>query len=145
MNGFDSETMLLNLAAGLEDDPAFMSHVLARYCRMERMDKDALTGELGIPLFLFARLALCKRPEADSPDFINEIGEIADYVPVDETKLVRIIRQVDSLSAFSSAPSDSETEEIPASNPFSVGTLAAARDRDEDEDSDENTKDDDRR
>lgn len=100
MNGFDSETILLNLAAELEDDAAFMSHVLARYSQIENLDKEALAVELGIPLFLFARLALCKRPDTDSPNFVNEISEIADYVPMDETRLIQIVRRVNSPFIF---------------------------------------------
>jgi len=143
MNGFNSEIMLLNLAMELENDSTFMSHVLARYCQIEGLDKDGLAGELGIPLFLFARLALCKRPDADAPNFINEISEIADYVPMDELRLVQIIREVDSLTVLGNAASNHETEESALSNPFSVGILAAARDHSEDEDVDEITKDED--
>jgi hypothetical protein len=134
MNGFNDETMLLKLAAGLEGNPDFMSHVLARYCQIEGLDKDALAGELGIPLFLLARLALCKRPDSDSPNFINEITEIADFVLVDETRLMRIIREVDSLNALGNVIIEGQTEEIISGNPFSNGILAAARDREEEED-----------
>src|SRR5215213_5186085 len=137
MNGFNSETILLNLAIELENDSTFMSHVLAQYCQIEGLDKDALADELGIPLFLFARLALCKRPDADTPNFINEISEIADYVPMDELKLVQIIRAVDSLTVLGNAVSNHETEESTLSNPFSAGILAAARDHTEDENADE--------
>jgi hypothetical protein len=143
MNGFNNEEMLLNLAAELENDSMFMSHVLARYCQIEGLDKGALAGELGIPQFLFARLALCKRPDADAPNFISEISEIADYVPMDEVRLVQIIREVDSLTLLDNVMTNHETEEIPASNPFSVGILTAARDRSEDEDVNEITKDED--
>lgn len=143
MNDVNSETMLLNLAAGLENDPAFMAHVLARYCQIEGLDKDALAGEMGIPLSLFARLALCKRPDADSPNFINEINEIADFVPMDEMKLVQIIRTVDSLTALGNAEINHETEESKLPNPLLAGILAAARDHDDDEDVNEITKDED--
>jgi hypothetical protein len=119
--------------------------VLAQYCQIERLDKDALAVELGIPLFLLARLALCKRPDSDSPDFAGEITEIADFVPVDERRLVRIIREVDSLNALGSAVIEGEAEEIISGNPFSGSILAAARDRGEDENDDQIKKDDDTR
>jgi hypothetical protein len=143
MNGFNDETMLLKLAARLEDDPAFMSHVLARYCQFEGLDKDALAVELGIPLSLLARLALCKRPDSDSPTFIDEISQIADFVLVDERRLSQIIREVDSLNALSRAVIEGKTEDVISGNPFSNSILAAARDRDEDDDAEPIEKDDD--
>ncbi|MCD9186651.1 MAG: hypothetical protein LUM44_09465 [Pyrinomonadaceae bacterium] len=143
MNSFNNEIILLNLAMELENDPAFMSHVLARYCQIEGLDKDALADELGIPLFLLARLALCKRPDADSPNFINEISEIADYIPMDELRLVSIIREVESLAVLNNRADNHETEEFALNNPFSAGILAAARDRIEDDNADEIIKDED--
>lgn len=142
MNSFNDETMLLNLAKELENDSTFMAHVLARYCQFEGLDINALAEELEIPLSLFARLALCKRPDADSPNFMNEMNEIADFVLADEMKLVQIIREVDSLIALENAANNLETEESAFGNPFSVGILAAARDRDEDEDTERLEKDD---
>lgn len=133
MNDFNSETMLLNLVTGLENDPAFMAHVLARYCQIEGLDKEALAGKIGIPLSLFARLALCKRPDADSPNFINEINEIADFVPMNEMKLVQIIRTVDSLTALGNAEINHETEKSELFNAYLAGILAAARDYDDEE------------
>lgn len=144
MNGFNDETMLLNLARELENDPTFMAHVLARYRQFEGLDVDALAEELEIPLFMLARLALCKRPDADSPDFINEINEIADFVLADEMKLVQIIRAVDSLTALDNAANEIETKESALGNIFSTGILAAARDRSEDEDDGQQEKDDDK-
>lgn len=141
MNGFNDETMLSNLAAGLENDPAFMAYVLARYCQFEGLDKEALANELGIPSFLLARLALCRRPDSDSPDFAGEITEIADFVLADETKLAGIVREVDSLDALGSAVIEGETEAIISGNPFSAGILAAARDRSEDDDAEQIKKD----
>jgi hypothetical protein len=141
MNGFNSEILLLSLAMELENDSTFMSHVLAQYCQIEGLDKDELASELGIPLFLFARLALCKRPDTDAPNFINEISEIADYVPMDDLSLVQICREVDSLTVLANAVSNHETEESTLSNPFSASILAAARDQSEDKKTNETTKD----
>jgi hypothetical protein len=141
MNGFNDETMLLNLAAGLENDTAFMAHVLARYRQFEGLDQTTLAEELGIPLFLLARLALCRRPDADSPNFIDEVNEIADFVLADEMKLIRIIREVDSLTALDNRANNLETEEAVLENRFAAGILAAARDRSEDEDGDQTKKD----
>lgn len=143
MNGFNNEIILLNLAKELENDSTFMSHVLAQYCQIEGLDKDALADELGIPLYLLARLALCKRPDAESPNFINEISEIADYVPMDDFKLVKVIREVDSLTVLGNTASDHETEEFALNNSFPGGILAAARDRIEKDNDNENIKDED--
>lgn len=135
MNGFNDETMLLNLAAGLKDDPTFMSHVLTQYCRLEGLEKDALAAELGIPLSFLARLSLCKRPDSDSPSFIDDISELADFVLADEVKLTRIIREVDSLTALGSfTGNESETEESAFGRSLAGSLLAAARDRQEAED-----------
>ncbi len=141
MDSFNNETILLKLAAELESNPAFMSYVLAQYCQIEGLDQDILAEDLGISPFLLARLALCKRPDADSPNFVRGICEIADFTLVDEIKLTQIIREVDSVTALGNMVAGHPANEDTVFAPFSGGILAAARDQLE-EDSEESENND---
>lgn len=141
MNSFNNETLLSKLAAELESNPAFMSYVLVQYCQIEGFDQDRLATDLGISPFLLARLGLCKRPDADSPNFVQAISEIADFVLVDEIKLAQIIREVDLLAALGNLVTEHQTGENAVFAPFSGGVLAAARDQIE-EDGEEESKND---
>jgi hypothetical protein len=121
---------LVKLASQLRHDPLYMSHVLAAYQAQENLTDEALARELGTLPLLILRLSLCKRPDALSADFAEQVREIADFTLVDKAKLAHILRQVDALEKLAARPkvpaaAESETE---SSHPLS-GLLAAARDR----------------
>jgi hypothetical protein len=88
--------LLAALAARLQNDPKFMAHTLAAYQRQEGLDDAALAQRLGAPPELLTRLALCQRPDANSPDFAAQVSALSDFTLIDESLLARVIRQTDS-------------------------------------------------
>jgi hypothetical protein len=119
-----------------------MAYVLAAYQAQENLTDEALARELGMLPLLILRLSLCRRPDALSSNFAEQVREIADFTLVDEVKLAHILRRVDALEKLSARPerpveSESETE---SSHPL-AGLLAAARDRYEEDDGEEQHED----
>jgi hypothetical protein len=122
------------LAGRLSSDPRYMAYALAAYRRQEGLSEGELAGALGTTPELLVRLALCLRPDADSPLFAEQLGELADFTLTVEAQLAHILRQVDSLEALASlpaaAPEAGGRREAPAASSL-TGLLAAARDREE--------------
>lgn len=126
----DPTKLLLALSRRLQGDPKFMAHVLAAYSEQEGISEDELSRELDAVPELLIRLALCKRPDADSEDFAEQVQRLSDYTLIDEDLLTHVIRQVDSLAALAEYPGTAEPEvgtETPGN--LGLGVLAAARDR----------------
>lgn len=106
-----------DLVKRLKGNPDFLAYVLARYQEQEGISDENLPAALGTLPELVFRLALCRRPDANTANFATSVREIADYTLVDESLIADLIRQVSSLESLSkSAPH---------------GFLAAARDRDD--------------
>ncbi len=125
--------LLKSLARRLETDPRFMAHALAQYRRQEGIETEELARSLGMAPEMMARLALCLRPDASSPQFAEQVREIADYSLADEGQLANLLRQVsglEKLGQLRQAPaSGDEQEEIASLMPDSL--LTVARDRDD--------------
>jgi hypothetical protein len=126
---------LLGLAHRLRDDPGFMAYVLATYQRQERLSDDALSQYLNATPATMPRLALCKRPTSDSPQFADQIRQLADYTGVDAMQLANMVRQVSSLEKLvrHSNAADSKERASTWQTQLQPGLLAAARDRSEPE------------
>jgi len=126
---------LAGLAHRLRDNPSFMAYVLTVYQAQERLHDDALAERLGITLDMLSRLALCKRPAAESVGFADQVRQIAAYTNVNPMVVANVVRQVDSLEALAKRPkaSDSEKPGVRQLHP-EAGLLAAARDRGETDD-----------
>jgi hypothetical protein len=141
----ESLTVLSALARRLRRDPRYMAYVLAAYQDQEGLTDEELTHELGTLPELAVRLALCKRPSSSSPNFTEQVRDLADYTLTDAARLTSILRQVDALEglsewvAVSTAPQDEEGE----SDHVLSGLLAAARDRVEPADTDTRPTDED--
>jgi hypothetical protein len=105
------------MARRAEHDPFFMASALAAFRRLQRLDDRTLAEFLRCPAEMLPHLALCRRPDPDSPHFQADVRQIATYVRADPDRLVRLLRHVNALSALdATAPHD---------------LLAAARDREE--------------
>ena len=128
----ESPTALITLASRLRSDPRYMSYVLAAYQRQENLTDEDLAQELGTLPMLIVRLALCRRPASSSPQFAEQVREIADYTLTDEAQLANILRQVDGLEKLAERPIALEAPEVEAQSRHPLtGLLTAARDRDE--------------
>lgn len=127
----ESLTALSALALRLRRDPRFMSYVLAAYQAQENLTDEGLAQALGTLPALVVRLSLCKRPPASSPQFAEQVRELADYTLTDAARLANILRQVEGLEKLSgraatlAASEDARTEASHSPG----GLLAAARDR----------------
>jgi len=132
MSEISSRTLvqLQLLASILKNKPEFMAGVFASFQKIERLSDAELMQTLGVSPLAFSRIAICKRPPADSPEFVQELRQIADYANTDPVILANIIRQVDSLQALQSRQ-EGEPETHPGSQPTRVksGMLAATRDQ----------------
>lgn len=130
------------LARRLRHDPRYMAYVLAAYQTQENLTDDEMELELGTLPLLAVRLSLCKRPNAISSDFAEQVREIADFTLVDEAKLAHVLRQVDSVEKLSRRPASLSALEskIEPEHPL-AGLLAAARDRDEKSKAEEQPRD----
>lgn len=96
MNNDEQSIQLLTaLAQRLRSDPEFMAHTLARYQQQQGLDESALAAELGALPEMVLRLALCRRPAPDAPDFAGQVRALADFTLLDEARLTRVIRRVD--------------------------------------------------
>jgi hypothetical protein len=79
---------------------------------------------------MLTRLALCKRPVADSPLFAEQVRQIAEYTAIDASLLANVIRQVDALVVLAKMPVVPDTLAGRTSKPpVTSGVLTAARDR----------------
>jgi hypothetical protein len=99
MDKADNTSILLAaLAHRLRNNPDFMAYDLARYQEMNDLDDLALSKKLGTLPEMVIRLALCKRPQRNSPYFADQIRELSDYTLIDEVLLEGMIRPMDKLS-----------------------------------------------
>ena len=123
------------LAVRLKSDPNFMSWIFATYQKQERVSETKLIDILNTTPDMLYRLALCKRPNSNRPEFLKEIHQLSDYASIDPIRLANLIRQVEALDAFRTMPIPLETQTNSQMFSVSSGVLAAARDRDEKDDS----------
>lgn len=117
------------LARRLRNDPRYMAYVLAVYQTQENLTDEELGRELGTLPLLAVRLSLCKRPDAMSPNFAEQVREIADFILIDEERLAHVLRQVDAVEKLAGRPASLSGSEAESGHPL-PGLLAAARDRD---------------
>jgi len=94
--------MLERAAARVAEDPAFMASAL-RDWGGGHFEFDAAMGYLNCSREAVTRLALCQRPRAASATFRADLARIAAHAPVDETRLLTLVREADSLAAFRKA------------------------------------------
>lgn len=132
--GDTDNPLLKSMAERLEADPRFMAYALAQFRLQEGIEIEELAQSLGMMPEMMARLELCLRPDAGSPQFAAQVREIADYTLADEAQLANLLRQVsglEKLGRIQQTPAAGDAEE--ASAPLIPGLLAVARDRDDEE------------
>jgi hypothetical protein len=132
MSDISPRTMkqLQMLADRLKDNPDYMAWVFASYQKIERISATNLMQILGTSPTEFSKIALCKRPMAESLNFGQQIKQIANYSNTDPSILANIIHQVDSVQALFLKPEGLSQEERDTSvTQLKAGLLAVARDR----------------
>lgn len=132
MSEISSRTLgqLQLLVKTLINNPDYLAWVFASYQKIERLSDTQLMQKLDVSPLAFSRISISKRPATDSPDFAQELRQIANYANTDPVILANIIRQVDSLRALHSMP-EGEPETDPGSQNTRTqsGVLSAARDQ----------------
>ncbi|MGH9766424.1 MAG: hypothetical protein ACREAB_03240 [Blastocatellia bacterium] len=130
-----NKPLLMGLARRLQSDPRFMAYALAVYQEQEGLEEEELAQALGIMPEMMSRLALCRRPDSQSPEFAAQVREIADYTLADEAHLANLLRQISGLERLARRGRGSAmVDESEGAEPLMTGLLAVARDRDETED-----------
>lgn len=129
---------LTGLARRLQNNPDFMAQVLTTYQKQERLSDQALVTYLDTTAKMLTRLALCKTPSLNSPEFAKQVRQIAAYTEIEAGRIANIVRQVENLQTLASRPeTDVRTETTAHQLQLSKGLLAAARDRTEPQENDE--------
>jgi len=127
-----NKPLLTELAQRFQSDPRFMAYTLAVYQEQEGLGEEELALALGMMPEMLSRLALCKRPDAQSPEFAAQVREIADYTLADEAQLANLLRQVSGLEKLAQQVREpAAVDERAGAEPLMTGLLAVARDRDE--------------
>ncbi|WP_322510890.1 hypothetical protein [Chloroflexus sp.] len=111
---------LTRAAQRAEQQPFFLASVLAAYRAAHQLDDTGLANMLGCATSDLIRLALCRRPAADSAQFSADVDHLARRFGLHSDRLAAMIRQVDALTAIK--------QQLEAAEP-ATGLLRAARDR----------------
>jgi len=102
-NDIDTQTLyqLQLMATKLQDDPAYMAWIINACQKQEKFSAHKLIEVLHTTEGTLAKLALCKRPDANSKDFGKQVAQISEYTEIDLLLLVNMIRRVESIVALS--------------------------------------------
>jgi hypothetical protein len=130
MDSNESSHLLRYAAKKVAQNRFFLAEYLNEFSIIRGITEDELVQFLGCSSGLLPKLALCRRPDPDSPRFRSDVERIAAAFDIQPERLVRLIREVDTLKALANART--KRQEVPD------GLLAVARD---DEDSDSGHRD----
>lgn len=128
------------MADKLQDDPTTMAWIIRTYQKQEKILFVKLSELLKTTEPGLTKLALCKRPDTGSDEFGRQVEQIANYTKIDLILLTNLIRQVESVAAFSEKPGTNN----PVLQNNVQPSYSAARDKSEelpdDEDNDDTGK-----
>ena len=122
---------LAALALRLRSDAAFMASAMAAYQADEHASDSALASYLRLETAQLSRLALCRRPDPASPDFGEQVRQIATFSGADLMALAALLRRVSALGTLRGLAGRATSAE--ADPMIARGLLAAARDREPNE------------
>lgn len=80
-----------------------MAYALARFQESRELDETGLAEYLGCGPEALTGLALCLRPTGLHPGFREQVEAMAREVPINRSRLVNLLREVDLLSEASGA------------------------------------------
>ena len=138
-NELDARTLhqLRLMATKFQDDPSTMAWIISTYQKQEKISFFRLSEILRTTETALAKLALCKRPDTSSDEFGRQVEQIADHTKIDLVLLTNLIRQVESVTAFSEKPG---TNNSVLQNNVQT-SYSAARDKSEELSDDEDNDD----
>ncbi len=88
----DKASLMTFAAVKLADDPDFFAFVFREYLLMTGNTPDALMDQLGCTPENYWKLALCKVPDDDAPDYLDRVRRIAEYVEIRDADIMGLIR-----------------------------------------------------
>ncbi|MCP3064885.1 hypothetical protein LXT21_39550 [Myxococcus sp. K38C18041901] len=91
-------------------EPWSMAYTFEQYQRIEGISEDTLAEEFQCTRETLHWMSLCRRPEGNS--FSEQCTAIAQKFGVDRLTLMKVIRQVDAINAFSKGTRDESTPPI---------------------------------
>jgi len=125
MESKSNSFLLQHAARRAAHDCFFFSESLVEFRNIRGMAEDQLVQFLGCSPGVLSKLALCRRPDPESPKFRSDVERIAAVFNMQPGSLVQLIREVDTMKALAKAS--------PAKQEVPEGLLAVARDVDEGE------------
>lgn len=124
------ESSFYSLAHRIIQMPGFFGAVLHRFRQQENLTEQDVIYQLCTTRAMLARLALCRLPNSNNPEFVAQMRQIAAFTKIDVEILTRILRQVEAIEALSRPQNvvrlERQTEDASS---LESGFLAAARDR----------------
>jgi hypothetical protein len=90
----EEQNHLALLAYQLEDDRRFMAYVLHQYRQRENLTEQDVIERLRTTPEMLVRLALCKRLNNRSPQFIEQLQQLAAYTEINIEQLRTLIQKL---------------------------------------------------
>ena len=90
--------LLKSAIAHVEQNHEFMAYFLKEYSAIERITESDLLSDFGCSLDDYYKLALCKAPDVNDPDFILRLKRISEYINVSTARLSAVIMRVNLIT-----------------------------------------------
>lgn len=104
----NEQLRLLDLAnKKAASDNEFIGYILKKYGEIENHSEVEICAKLNCSLEDYYRLSLCKTPEVNSNDFVEQLNRIATHSNVSMMELNTLIKRVVSILKFSGAQGNS--------------------------------------
>jgi len=125
-----SKSSFYLLARRIIQMPEFFGAVLYRFRQQENLTEQDVLHQLGTTPAMLDRLALCRLPDSNSPEFLAQMRQIAAFTKIDVELLIALLRQVEAVDALA-RPRNIIRLDRPneTTSSFESGLLTAARDR----------------
>lgn len=118
MSELPSRDFVANAAVRAAHRPFYLASAIATFQEVRDLDDGQLLQYLSCSMETLNRLRLCRRPDADSPEFQSDVRRIADTFAIDPTSLLSLLRETASVDAMRGSQPEAST-----------GFLMAARDK----------------
>lgn len=120
MDNNKTQSLLRYAARKAAKNQFFLAEHLTEFRGIRGMTDDDLARFLGCTPEMLPKLALCRRPDTESPSFRSDVEQIATAFAIQPVRLVQLIREVDTLKTLSEV--SLTNQKVPD------GLLAVARD-----------------
>jgi hypothetical protein len=92
---------LLGLAIKkVADDSDFMAYFLLKYSQIEKLSEQEVISFLKCSQEDYYKLGLCKTPDANSTNFIEQLNKVSEYTHTSSIELNNILKRVITIEKF---------------------------------------------